>query len=116
MAGLATFVTLYVSVAFTLFLLAATWVLFEKAHEPGWLGLIPIVNLFVLLKIVKKPWWWFILLLIPIVQVVPALFLMMALAEQFGRSNLFGVGLFLLGFVFVPLLAFGDAEYRGDAV
>ena len=37
------------------------------------------------------------------------------LAKRFGKGNGFGVGLWLLGFIFVPILGFGDATYqRGD--
>ena len=34
-------------------------------------------------------------------------------ARAFGKGVGFGVGLVLLGFVFYPLLAFGDAKYQG---
>ena len=33
------------------------------------------------------------------------------LANVFGRSSGFGVGLILLGFIFYPILAFGDSSY-----
>jgi len=34
-------------------------------------------------------------------------------AKAFGKGVGFGVGLALLGFTFLPILGFGDAEYQG---
>ena len=35
------------------------------------------------------------------------------LAEKFGKDVGFAIGLLLLGIIFLPILAFGDARYRG---
>jgi hypothetical protein len=37
---------------------------------------------------------------------------MIPLAEKFGKGTGFGIGLLFLPFVFFPMLAFGDAQYR----
>lgn len=37
----------------------------------------------------------------------------LSLAKKFGRSELFGVGIFFLPMIFFPLLAFGGSEYEG---
>lgn len=92
---------------------ASLWKVFTKAGQPGWASLIPIYNLVVLVRIVGKPLWWVVLLLIPFVNIVAALFVYMALARAFGKSDVYGVGLLLLPFVFFPLLAFSDAQYTG---
>ncbi|MEI6088304.1 MAG: DUF5684 domain-containing protein [Bacteroidota bacterium] len=99
--------------AFSIFLIASMWTIFTKAGKPGWACIIPIYNLIVLLEIVGKPWWWLLLMLIPIVNVV--LFIMMyhQLSLSFGKDAGFTVGLILLGFIFLPILAFGDALYIG---
>jgi hypothetical protein len=39
--------------------------------------------------------------------------MMIELAKVFGKTTGFGVGLALLGFIFIPILAFGDAQYIG---
>ena len=75
--------------------------------------LIPIYNLIVLVKIAGKPIWWFILFFIPIANIVVAILVPIALAEKFGKGVGFGIGLILLGFIFYPILAFGDAQYQG---
>ncbi len=111
--GLVLGLSLYIIIAFHLFLLTATWVLFVKAGQPGWACLIPFYNIIVLLQIAGKPWWWFFLYVVPVVGFVIAILHMIALAGSFGKGVGYGLGLAFLGFIFVPLLAFGDAEYSG---
>jgi hypothetical protein len=59
--------------------------------------------------------WWMFLMFIPLVGVVIYLLAMLSLAGKFRRSELFGVGIFLLPMIFFPLLAFGGSEYEGQA-
>jgi len=99
----------YFVIAFTLFMFASLWILFLKANEPGWASIIPLYNIIVLLKISGKPWWWLFLYLIPVISIIH----MIALAEAFGKGAGFGIGLFFLTFIFLPILAFGDADYEG---
>jgi len=94
---------------------AGAWKTFEKAGQPGWAAIIPIYNAWVLCKIVGKPVLWFILCLIPFVNIVIGILLLIELAKSFGKGPGFGVGLALLGFVFFPMLGFGDAQYQGPA-
>ncbi len=100
------------ALALGLLLVAANWKIFEKGGEAGWKCLIPIYNLYVLIKIAGKPGWWLLLTLIPLVGIAILLITMIALAERFDKGALFGVGLFLLGFIFFPLLAFDGSEYN----
>ncbi len=90
---------------------ASLWKVFVKAGEAGWKGLIPVYNMFVLVKIAGKPWWWFLLLFIPGVNIIIAVLLNIALAARFGQGALFGLGLTFFGIIFFPVLAFGKAEY-----
>lgn len=93
-------------------IIAGFWKVFEKAGKPGWAAIIPIYNLIVLLEIAGKPLWWIVLCLIPVVNLVAAVLIGIAVAKNFGKSDAFGVGLGLLGFVFFPILGFGDAQYQ----
>ncbi|WP_183355965.1 DUF5684 domain-containing protein [Geomonas silvestris] len=95
--------------------LVSMWVVFGKAGEAGWKVLVPLYNIYLLMRISGKPGWWFILLLIPVIGLAINLLAMLSLAEKFGRSPAFGVGLLLLPMLFFPLLAFGDSQYQ-DAV
>jgi hypothetical protein len=96
-------------------LLASLWKLFSKAGKPGWAGIIPIYNIVVLLQIVGRPVWWIIGLFLPVVNIIVPFIIGMDLARSFGKSQAYGIGLVLLGIIFVPMLAFGDAEYQGPS-
>jgi len=98
-------------------LLAGLWKAFVKAGLPGWAGIVPIYNLYLLLLMAKKPIWWLpVILLVPLVNLYFAILLSVEVARLFGKSTGFGVGLALLGFVFWPILGFGDAKFAGEAV
>jgi hypothetical protein len=94
-------------------LIAGYWKVFEKAGEPGWAAIVPIYNLYVMLKIAGKPAWWLLLMLIPFVNLVIAIMVNLEIAKRFGKSDGFGIGLTFLSFVFYPMLGFGDAVYQG---
>jgi hypothetical protein len=96
-------------------ILASQWVIFRKAGRPGWACLIPFYNIYVLLQVAGKPGWWLILMFIPLVNLIIAIITMFGLAENFGKSGAFAVGLILLSIVFFPILAFGSSEYIGEA-
>lgn len=112
-SGPAAFVFGVVALALSVLLFAAMWRIFTKAGEAGWKSLIPIWNFIVLLRIVGRPAWWVILLLVPFVNIVVLIIMYVDLAKAFGKGIGFALGLLLLGFIFLPVLAFGDAHYRG---
>jgi len=116
-AAAGVFITLMmlVSLAVLVIVIASMWVVFTKAGQPGWAAIIPIYNVIVLLEIIGRPLWWIVLLFIPCVNVVVPIVLSIDLAKSFGKDTLFGIGLWLLGFIFFPILAFGDAKYQGPA-
>jgi len=66
----------------------------------------PIYNFIVILEIAGKPIWWIILLMIPCVNIIVAILVFISLAKAFGKSEAFGIGLALLGFIFFPILGF----------
>ncbi|MFC4159693.1 DUF5684 domain-containing protein [Chitinimonas lacunae] len=104
-----------VYVAVIVAFIAGMWKVYVKAGQPGWAVLIPFYNLYVLLQIAKRPGWWLILFLIPFVGLIVAIITSIDIARKFGKSGLFAVGLILLGFIFYPILGFGDATYNPDA-
>jgi hypothetical protein len=94
-------------------MIASMWKINTKAGQPGWACLVPFYNIIVMLKIAGKPAWWLVLMFIPLVNIVVAIMMTAGLARAFGKGTGFTVGLLLLGLVFYPILAFGDAEYQG---
>ena len=101
-----------VSILVLAIVIAGLWKAFEKADEPGWAAIVPLYNLWVMVRISDNDWWWFLLFLIPIVQIIALIKVSVDVSEQFGQGLLFGIGLWLVPVVFWPLLGFGDYEYR----
>lgn len=91
--------------------IVSVWRVFEKADRPGWYALIPVWNIYQLVKIAGLSGLSMLLLLIPVVNLIYAIILNIRVAQAFGQSAGFGVGLSLFGVVFWPLLGFGPAEY-----
>jgi hypothetical protein len=112
-AGLFSGVFFIVWLAVVVLIVAGMWKMFVKAGQPGWAAIIPIYNIIVLLQIVGRPLWWFILLLIPCVNIIFLIIVMNDLSKSFGQGVGFTIGLILLGFIFIPILGFGKAQYVG---
>ncbi|MEI6535527.1 MAG: DUF5684 domain-containing protein [Verrucomicrobiaceae bacterium] len=106
-------IPLIIGLGVFVFMIASAWKVFTKAGKPGWASLVPIYNMFVMLEIVGRPAWWFVLMLIPAVNFVVLIIVMIDFAKSFGKGTGFGLGLAFLGFIFVPILAFGPARYVG---
>lgn len=104
-------VVLFVYLAVLVVVVAGLWKTFDKANQPGWGCLIPIYNVVLLLKIAGKPLWWLILMLIPLISLIPAVMIPIAVAKNFRKGVGFGLGLLFLPFIFYPILGFGSAEY-----
>ena len=103
---------LIIQLAIIAFSIITMWKIFTKAGEAGWASIIPIYNMYVLMKISGKPGWWLILLFIPIVNIVISIMAMVGLSANFGKGTGFVVGMIFLPIIFYPILAFGDAQYQ----
>lgn len=88
------------------------WLVYSKAGRSGWLIFIPIVNVYVMLRIAGKPGWYLLLLLIPIVNFFVLIFMWIDLGKAFGKGIPFGLGLIFFHWLFVIILAFGQSEYE----
>jgi uncharacterized protein DUF5684 len=106
-------VTLLASWAIAIFILVCLWRVYTKAGQPGWAAIVPFYNVYVLLKIVGRPGWWLVWYFVPIANVVVMVIVTVELAVAFGKSGGFAVLLIFLPFIGLPILAFGDATYRG---
>jgi hypothetical protein len=63
----------------------------KTSTENAWLAWIPIANIFLMLNVAKKPLWWFVLFLVPIVNIVIAIMVWMAVAEARHKPNWWGI-------------------------
>ena len=77
--------------AYIYFALALQTIATKTATPNAWLAWIPIANIFLMLGIAKKPMWWFLLFLIPLVNIVIAVIVWMAIAEACRKPNWWGV-------------------------
>ncbi len=92
-------------------LLVSSWKLFVKAGEPGWTALVPFYNTVKFLEITNKPLWWVLLMFVPVVNIVISIIMIRRFALVFGKGVWFTVGMVLLPFIFLPILAFGRSVY-----
>jgi len=97
------------------FYIAGMWKVYTKAGKPGWAAIIPIYNMVVLMEVAGRPGWWVLLLLVPFVNIIILAMVSIDVAASFGKSTLFGIGLWLLGPIFYLILGFGSAQYVGPA-
>ena len=104
------------STAILIITIVSLWKVFQKAGKPGWACLVPIYNMVVLLEIIGRPIWWIALMFIPLVNIGVIFIISIDLAKSFGKDSGFGIGLVLLSIIFYPMLAFGNAEYKGPSV
>ena len=121
-----------------LLLTIAQWKLFTKAGEKGWKALIPFYNMFVSHHLIGMRHIWFILdIVFWVIEIVLELidgtpvwiektffsvaFLVTIASEIlhiirlcycYTKSELFGIGLFILPPVFSLIVAFDDSEYH----
>lgn len=92
---------------------AAMWKVFTKAGQAGWAAIIPIYNVYIMIKIGGKPSYWLLFLLIPIVNIVIIIWTFNMISKSFGKDEGFTAGLIFLGFIFWPILGFGPSRYLG---
>lgn len=104
-----------IGLAIIVVMIASMWKVFEKAGHPGWAAIIPIYNIYILLKIIDRPAWWLVLFLVPMVNFAVSIIITLELAKAFGKDIGFGLVLTFLPFIGYPLLGFGDARYTGPS-
>jgi hypothetical protein len=113
LAGFST-VMILVCLAIAVVFIIGLWKVFVKAGHPGWAVLIPIYNIYILMKIAGRPGWWLLLYLIPIVNIVIGIVVAIDIAKAFGQSAAWGVILlFLLSGIGYLILGFGNYRYIG---
>lgn len=100
-----------ISLAIGIFSIITMWKVFVKAGKPGWASIIPIYNLVVLFQVAGMSPWYILLMCIPIANLVVAILLNLKIAERFGKTGAFAVGLILLNIIFMAILAFDSSEY-----
>ena len=104
-----------VGLIFLVVYVVSMWKIFTKMGQPGWAGVIPILNYVIVARLSGKAWWYGLLPIVPCIGWVFAIILIYNLAELFGHGVGFTIGLILLPIIFLPILAFGEYQYNGPA-
>ena len=121
------------------------WFIFKKAGEESWKALIPFYNIYLLSKIAwNKDWkeWYIIIFFLPSIfyffsfllyyftdyivylgnslNSIFILFMLITsykLSKSFGQSTAFAIGILLLPWIFIPILAFSkNKQYIGNTM
>lgn len=91
--------------------LAGLWGVFAKAGVEGWKAIVPFYNVWVLVELMRKPTWFVVLPFIPFANLYFWWVVSGDLSKAFGKSPGFGVGLFFLPFIFLPMVAFSEDKF-----
>ena len=96
------------------------WKMFDKAGEPGWIGLVPFYNRYKLCeKVMGNPWYWLrqFVVLIPIIGLIGYFYfeyqIGKATAKAYGQDDTWAWGYTFLSRVFYCITGFGDYKYYG---
>jgi hypothetical protein len=102
-----------VDLAIAVLLIVAWWKIFAKAGKPGWAAVVPFYNYFVGFEVAGMSGWWVLSFLFFPLLIVMGIIALVKIAQNFGKGVGFILGLIFLNPIFVCILAFGDATYKG---
>ncbi len=92
---------LYVYSAFALMTIAN-----RTYTENAWMAWIPVLNVYLMVKIAEKPWWWTILILfVPILNLILIILVWMTIAEKVGKPAWMGI-LMILPLINLAILGY----------
>lgn len=126
LAGLGVFLVIIGILA--ILVLIANYKIMQKIGHDGYKGLIPVVNMYLIMEKIEVSAKWFLVFTFgSIVAAIPfigwlvwaiamvyfAVIYSMSLARAFGKSTGFGIGLLLLNPIFMCILGFGKSEFVG---
>ena len=95
--------------------IASLFMIYKKASKQSVAAIIPIWRELVLCSIAEKEWWYIFLLLIPVYNIYVLYVLFKEVANKFGKSNGFAVGMIIIPYVFLPILAL-KCDYMNNNV
>jgi uncharacterized membrane protein YtjA (UPF0391 family) len=110
--GAAIAVLFVIYLAILVVVLVGYWKVFTKIGLPGWMGIIPFVNIYMIFKArgQREPVVWLILCLIPCVNIIGFWFLASDTAEIFDKELGWKIFLFLIPGISHLVLGFGSAQ------
>jgi Family of unknown function (DUF5684) len=103
---------LLIWLAFLVLYLVSAWKIWQKMGDPGWMGIVPLLNYYRVFQR-TRPDQAVIFTVLSFFCCIFGLIGVADLAKLFGKDALYTLGLIFLPFIFLPMLAFGDAQYQG---
>lgn len=111
---------LIVGVVFYVFVALALMKLADKTKTPnGWLGWIPVANIYLMTQLAGVAWWWFLIAIaagfIPVVGgIITAIIMIwwwMKIAVRVNRPSWWGIMFIipLVNFIFLGIMAWGNS-------
>lgn len=81
----------------------------KTGTENAWMAWVPILNLWLMVQIADKEAWWIILFFIPVLNLVAAIVVTMAIAERVDKPSWWGILIIVpvVGLVVPGYLAWG---------
>lgn len=96
-------------IVFTITTMIGLWKLFPLAGQAGWKAFVPFYHFIIWLKVIKKPWWWIFLIITPGVNFLMVAIMSLLTAKAFNKRSLTDQTLaFLIGFIYLPYIAFKE--------
>ncbi len=103
-------VWMFVGLAAYLFSAFALMAIAKKTNTPnGWLGFIPIGNLYLMTQLAKLPWWWILLLFVPFANIIAGIYIWWKIAERLGKPGWWSLLLLIpiVNIVIIAIMAWG---------
>lgn len=102
-------------IVFAFIAIVAQWRLYEKANQPGWTCLVPVLNVIVFLRILGRPSNHIWYLLIPVYNIYFLAKLYIELCHSFGKRSVidYALVLFFNGFYVLNLGLSYEEKYYG---
>ena len=64
-----------------------TWKLYKISGNSAFHSFIPLYNVFVLLKIINRPWWWIFIVLMPVLNTIIIPVIWVELSRSFKKNS-----------------------------
>lgn len=80
--------------------------------ENSWMAWVPILNVYLIVRMAGRPGWWLLLFLVPFVGFFIAIYVWMLIAERRGRPQYWGVLMIVpvVNVILMAMLAFTEAD------
>lgn len=90
-AGVFLFLLLIV-IAMYVYMAIALMKIAQKTKTPSaWMAWVPILNLYLMVKIAQKPGWWFLLLFVPFLNIIISVLLWAQISKRLERPEWLGL-------------------------